>query len=134
LVVSSGSSQVGVPNIVNLTQAAAATALTNAGLVVGTVTNAASGSVPAGSVISQSPAAGVQVSPGSAVNFVVSTGAAAGGVDALAFSDGLGTRTITGFNTTAAGDLLLAFVGADGPSGGGQTATVSGAGLTWTLV
>src|SRR5207245_1203663 len=35
--------------------------------------------------------------------------------------------------TTAAGDVLVAFVGADGPTSG-QTATVTGAGLTWTLV
>jgi hypothetical protein len=36
--------------------------------------------------------------------------------------------------TTAPGDLLVAFVGTDGPSGSTQTATVSGGGLTWTLV
>src|SRR6185436_19162580 len=47
-----------VPNVVNLTQAAATTTITTAGLVVGTVTTAASATVPAGSVINQTPAAG----------------------------------------------------------------------------
>ncbi len=40
-----------------------------------------------------------------------------------------------GFTTGRPGEQLLAFVGSDGPSGSGsQTTTVSGAGLTWTLV
>ena len=40
-----------------------------------------------------------------------------------------------GFHTAAAGETLLAFVSADGPLGcRPQTATVSGGGLTWTLV
>ena len=65
-----------VPNVVNLTQAAANTAITGAGLVVGTVTQQSSATVPAGSVSSQNPTAGVGVTAGSAVNLVVSTGAA----------------------------------------------------------
>ena len=37
-------------------------------------------------------------------------------------------------STTKSGDLLLAFVSSDGPSGGGQTISgVTGGGLTWTL-
>src|SRR4029077_11459062 len=74
LVVSTGPPLVAVPNVVNQTQAAATTAITGAGLVVGTVTNASSATVPAGSVISQTPVGGTQVVAGSAVNFVVSTG------------------------------------------------------------
>ncbi len=65
-----------VPNVVNQTQAAAATALTGVGLVVGTVTQQSSATVPAGRVSSQNPAAGVGVTAGSAVNLVVSTGPA----------------------------------------------------------
>lgn len=65
-----------VPNVVNQTQAAAATALTGVGLVVGTVTQQASATVPAGRVSSQNPVAGVGVAAGSAVNLVVSTGPA----------------------------------------------------------
>jgi len=49
--------QVGVPSVVNMTQSNATVSLTKAGLVVGTVTNASSATVAAGSVISQTPAA-----------------------------------------------------------------------------
>jgi beta-lactam-binding protein with PASTA domain len=72
-VVSTGPPLVAVPNVVNLTQAAATTAITSAGLTVGTVTTASSATVPAGSVISQNPAAGTQSAPGAAVAFVVLT-------------------------------------------------------------
>jgi beta-lactam-binding protein with PASTA domain len=65
-----------VPSVVNDTQAAASTAITGAGLVVGTVTTASSSTVPSGSVISQNPTAGTSVAAGSAVNLVVSTGPA----------------------------------------------------------
>ncbi|HEY5155088.1 MAG TPA: Ig-like domain-containing protein, partial [Acidimicrobiales bacterium] len=48
---------------------------------------------------------------------------------------GRGAVTTTAFTTAAPGELLLAFVAADGPrAAGAQTATVSGGGLTWTLV
>jgi hypothetical protein len=68
------SSTVPVPNVVGDTQAAATTAITGAGLTVGTVTTASSTTVPSGDVISESPAAGASVASGSAVNLVVSTG------------------------------------------------------------
>ncbi len=71
LVVSLGAK---VPNVVGLTQAAAETAITSGGLTVGTVTTATSTTVPAGTVISQSPAAGANVAPGTAVTLVVSLG------------------------------------------------------------
>ena len=64
-----------VPSVVNLTQAAATTAINDAGLVVGTVATAASATVAAGSVISQDPSAGASVASGSAVSLVVSSGA-----------------------------------------------------------
>ena len=73
LLVSTGPG-VTVPDVVGLTQAAATSAITGAGLVVGTVTSQASETVPAGVVISQSPAAGASAASGSAVNIVVSTG------------------------------------------------------------
>lgn len=48
---------------------------------------------------------------------------------------GHGQVTTPSFHTAAAGETLLAFVGSDGPaSAHGQTVTISGAGLTWTLV
>jgi len=74
LVVSSGTEQVAVPNLAGDTQAAATTAITGAGLVLGTVTSQSNATVPSGSVISQSPAAVTEVSSGSAVNLVVSSG------------------------------------------------------------
>ena len=78
LVVSSGPPQVAVPNVVGLTQTAATSAITGANLTLGTVTTASSTTVPAGSVISQTPTAGTQATQGSAVNLVVSSGSAAG--------------------------------------------------------
>jgi hypothetical protein len=127
-----------VPNVVNQTQAAAQSAITAAGLANGTVTSANSATVPAGSVISQSPAAGSTVALGSAVSLVVSSGPAAAGsptVQTSAFSDGTGARTVT-LSTTTAGEVLIALVGSDEPGTGvnNQTVTVSGAGLTWTRV
>jgi hypothetical protein len=56
------------------------------------------------------------------------------GKDATVSVDGIGTITTPAFSTATAGDLLMAYVGFDGPLTGPQTATVSGAGLTWTLV
>jgi hypothetical protein len=47
---------------------------------------------------------------------------------------GGGSATTPSFHTAMAGELLIAFVSADGPQGSAQSATVSGAGLTWTLV
>ena len=45
------------------------------------------------------------------------------------------TTAATGFNTALPGELLVAFVGSDGPnSGGSQTMTVSSAGVSWKLV
>jgi hypothetical protein len=126
-----------VPNVVTLTQDAATTAVVTGGLTVGTVTTASSTAVPAGSVISQNPAAGTQVANGSAVAFVVSSGPqlpSSLAVDQVISADGVGTQTTRSFSTLGAGEVLIAFVASDGPSSGGQTLTVSGAGLTWTLV
>jgi uncharacterized repeat protein (TIGR03803 family) len=63
---------VAVPNVVGLTEAAATTAIDGAGLIVGTVSEDWSSTVPAGILISQSPAAGTEVAPGSAVNLTES--------------------------------------------------------------
>ena len=88
LVVSTGPpSNVTVPNVVGQTQAAATTAINNAGLVVGAITQQTSLTVPAGSVISQNPAAGASVPSGSAVALVVSLGPSCAGFnDVLASS------------------------------------------------
>ena len=76
LLVSLGPIMVNVPDLVNLTQAAATTAITNAGLTVGTVNTANNDTVPSGEVISQNPAAGASVASGSAINITVSLGPA----------------------------------------------------------
>jgi hypothetical protein len=56
------------------------------------------------------------------------------GKEVSLFVDGTNTLTTQVFSTTTPSDLLVAFVAYDGPSGSPQTATVSGAGLTWTLL
>ncbi len=64
-----------VPDVTGQTQAAAETAITDASLSVGTVTQEYSSTVAAGTVISQNPPAGTEVdSTGSAVALVVSRG------------------------------------------------------------
>ena len=65
-----------VPDVVGMTEAAAGTALTTAGLVKGAVTQKYSTTVPAGQVISQNPAAGGTATAGTAVALVLSKGAA----------------------------------------------------------
>jgi regulation of enolase protein 1 (concanavalin A-like superfamily) len=74
LVVSSGPATVIVPQLIGLTQSSATAALTSAGLVVGAITNATSNTVPAGSVIDQTPAANTSVAPGTSVALVISSG------------------------------------------------------------
>jgi hypothetical protein len=56
-------------------------------------------------------------------------------MDANVSVAGNGAVTTPSFTTATEGEQLLAFVGSDGPNGGGwQSATVSGAGLEWKLV
>lgn len=55
-------------------------------------------------------------------------------VDVKVASDGAGTRTTPAFSTSAPNEVLIAFAASDGPLTSKQTLTVSGAGLTWTLV
>jgi serine/threonine-protein kinase len=64
-----------IPDVTNLTRAAARTTLENAGFAVA-VTTRASSSVPSGRVIEQDPTAGVTAQPGSTVSIVVSSGVA----------------------------------------------------------
>ena len=56
-------------------------------------------------------------------------------VDVQVSVNGTATASTTAaFSTAQAGETLVAFVAADGPTASGsQTSTVSGAGLTWTL-
>ncbi|MCW2496514.1 Stk1 family PASTA domain-containing Ser/Thr kinase, partial [Jatrophihabitans sp.] len=75
LVVSQGEHMVAVPDVANLSQNAAQTALTNRGLQFGpTPTTKSSQTVKKGLVIGTDPAAGKSVKFGSAVTLIVSTG------------------------------------------------------------
>lgn len=74
LLISSVPALIAVPNVVGQTQAAATTAITSAGLKLGTVTLQASTTVAAGNVISENPLAGTSVASGSSVNLIVSSG------------------------------------------------------------
>jgi len=67
-----------VPDVVDLMEAAAGTAITDAGLTVGPASGQSDDGVPVGAVISQDPAAGTRVGPDSPVNLVISTGPAQG--------------------------------------------------------
>jgi len=67
---------IAVPDVTGLDQATAESNITAAGLIVGTITNQSSDTVPAGDIISQDPASTTMVSAGTAVNLVVSSGPA----------------------------------------------------------
>jgi parallel beta-helix repeat protein len=66
--------QVGVPAVVGLTEAAAVVTLEGAGLMLGAVSQTYSTTVPAGQIMSQTPAAGTAVAVGAMVHVVVSSG------------------------------------------------------------
>ena len=83
LVISLGPQPVAVPDVTGLTQDAATAAITTAGFGVGQVIEAASDTVPAGSVISQTPVAGTMAVPSSLVNLIVSSGPQSAGCTCL---------------------------------------------------
>ena len=72
------SAAISVPDVVGQSEASARSSITGANLTVGTVTSQPSATVPAGSVISQSPPAASLAQPGDPVAFVLSTGPVAG--------------------------------------------------------
>lgn len=72
--VSRGVRQVPVPDLSGLDQTQATSALQTAGLLLGTVSQQTSATVPVGQVMSQAPAAGTSVATGSTVTIVVSSG------------------------------------------------------------
>lgn len=114
-----GPAPVAVPNVVGNTQAAATTAITGAGLTLGTVTMQSSATVASGNVISESPAAGAGETKGSAVALVVSTGPALVAVPNVVDSAQaaattaitgaglkLGTVTMQSSSTVASGNVI----------------------------
>lgn len=92
-----------VPNVVGLTESAAKTAITKAGLTLGNVTTVPSTTVPAGSVVSETPSAGSAVAAGVAVALAVSSGppltlqphSLAFGTETVAIASAAKTFTIT---------------------------------------
>ena len=88
--------------------------------------------------ISQNPTAGTQVlrRQRGLARRLVGRSPVSLSVDRAVFLDGPGTRTIPSFSTTRAGELIVAFASAAGPTSTSikQTLNVSGGGLTWTLV
>jgi hypothetical protein len=101
-VVSNGP-QVAVPNVVGQAQAAAATAITTAGLAVGTISSASSATVPAGAVISQTPAAGTQANAGLTIGLTVSTGGALAIASPMSLSPGTAAALYVPTTVTAMG-------------------------------
>jgi beta-lactam-binding protein with PASTA domain len=74
LTVAAGAQTVAVPDLRNQTETDAFNLLAAAGLQIGTKTEAFDPLVPAGSVISQSPPAGVLVNKGTPISYVLSKG------------------------------------------------------------
>lgn len=75
----SGAQKASVPSVIGLTQADAAAAVQGAGFVVGSVTQVTTSTVPAGSVVSQSPAAGATLAQGGTVTFSIAVAPPAAG-------------------------------------------------------
>ncbi len=134
-----GSSNVTVPNVVGSTQSAANSAITSAGLTVGSTGMVASSTVAAGSVISEAPAAGSSVASGSAVNLTVSSGPSTVNVpNVVGATQAAATTTLTGAGlkvgtvttavsaTVAAGDVI-----SEVPSAG--TSVTSGTAVNLTV-
>ena len=78
--------------------------------------------------------AGNQATAPSVPISVVSVNTGALAIDTQSVQTGHGAVTTAAFSTSVVGDQLVALVAADGSSTANQTATVTGAGLTWSLV
>jgi len=99
LVISSGPQIATVPNVQGLTQDAATAAITEAKLMMGTVTQKISNAVATGNVITQDPSSGSSVAEGSPVNLVISSGPQMVAVPTVeGLTQGAATSTITGAN------------------------------------
>jgi hypothetical protein len=112
-----------VPSLVGDSQSAATTAITGAGLLLGTVTTRASSTIAPGTVISELPLPNTIVLAGSKVDLVVSSGVTFGGVVAsgspVANNPGYALDAVTGtqipFNTDANGNYTVDVFGYSGP-------------------
>jgi hypothetical protein len=120
-----------------MTQTAATGTITGALLTLGTVTMTPSTAIPAGVVISQSPVAATMIALGTPVSLVISSGQPAGApqMELNVFVEGTTFQVSTPpITTTAANELLVAYVASDGGPSVAELMTVSGGGLNWTLL
>ncbi|HEY3240741.1 MAG TPA: PASTA domain-containing protein, partial [Acidimicrobiia bacterium] len=97
LVISSGTEQVRVPNVVGLTQSEATAELQNAGFQVATQDVTTLDATKVGRVISQSPSAGTRAGKGSTVTITIGRLGSGGGTT---------TTTGSGGTTTTTGGIL----------------------------
>ena len=104
--VSSGVPQATVPDLSGMTKAQAEQALLNVGLKPGVVTPQPSDTVPAGSVVSQSPPVDTKVDRGSTVDIVVSSGTPSPTPSSTASP--VAVPDVYGMDTTTATDKLSA--------------------------
>src|SRR5665647_1081661 len=106
--VSSGEPQATVPYLTDLTQSEAQTALTDAGLVLGTPTSESSDTTPSGQIIRQDPAADTKVAKGSTVNVVISSGTPSPSPSPSPTTSTVTIPNVYGMDSTSATDRLTA--------------------------
>jgi serine/threonine-protein kinase len=132
-----------VPNVVGMTQSGATNTLLVAKLAVGKITEVQTTNAPAGSVVSQDPAASVQVPEGSKVALTVVSGASpsptpstapvpgvVGGSQATAQTALIGAGFVVVVNRESSSSVPSGDVISQSPSGG----VVAAAGSTVTIV
>ena len=102
--------QVAVPDLVGMTEQGAAKALEQAGLKVGKVVSEQSDKGPAGTVITQDPAAGSQVAEGSLVALTVSSGASPSPPPAVDVPDVVGSTQAEAVQTLGAAGFVVVIV------------------------
>jgi hypothetical protein len=82
-----------MPNVLGLTQTAAAQGLSSAGLTLGVITSVPSSHFPAGTVVATNPSAGSALAPGATVSVTVSSGPSGVGSPS---NSAISTTTIAG--------------------------------------
>lgn len=94
------------------------------------------GSTPAGKHFLSAQATDTRGFVGTAPDMPITVGTQVGRMTLanVVAQTGESSVTTSPFSISQAGEVLLAFADADGPSTPGQTVSVSGAGLSWTLV
>jgi hypothetical protein len=94
------------------------------------------GSTPAGKHFLSAQATDSRGFVGTALDVPITVGTQVGRMTLADVVQQTGATSVTtpAFSTSQAGDVLLAFADADGPASPGQSVSVSGAGLTWSLV